>query len=568
VRRLTYGTLDLFIVALLVGVLAIDLSGGGQLVIHLAGKPLRISARSPDNLLLLIAALVAVRYRFRLAAPFLGRWSLGSLAVRSEATVENVARWCARVTASRGARITLLLMLLAVLVKASLAWWNPGFFSGDDVEVQEMSLRALRHTTWPIWDLRNATFPLGFVYPAQRLAAAAGASDPSTLIWIGRCVVAVGSSAAIWLLWLIGSRLWPGERGWAVMACILFATNRLHIAFGSSELPRPMSTVLLLLAFLLLQRRGRPLAGISGAVAGVAACFRFSEAVFMGSAALQLIVRRRWWSAAVFTVAALGVMAGLLAAVDRLYWGEVFHSAGAAVDYTIVQRHSTRGYQSVSWYLVHAPEWVNPAVLLLAVAGTLLAFRASWPAALWAWPPLFVLSLLPHKEARYLIPVMPFVALLAVIGIRELHLRAFRLRGLHREWLPAAVVAGLALGVLFDAGHWRLPRTNSDVRLASSISTTAAPVLVVEQAWRLGGHIYLPRRDIVDVDPSTLPNAVHALPELRHGAWALFDATRPTYPATMSRLVELGYRICPPGQRSSYRVWVPAGSRCASAPSQ
>ena len=66
---------------------------------------------------------------------------------------------------------------------------RPAFYSGDDVEVQEMSLRALLHTEWPVWDLRNATFPLGFIYPIQRLAMALGVSRMAALVFAGHLSV-------------------------------------------------------------------------------------------------------------------------------------------------------------------------------------------------------------------------------------------------------------------------------------------------------------------------------------------------------------------------------------------
>lgn len=74
----------------------------------------------------------------------------------------------------------------ATIVKLVLAWTSPGFFSGDDVEVQEMWLGTLWGTGWPIWDLQTALFPLGVVFPVQKLFALAGANDPATGVARGR----------------------------------------------------------------------------------------------------------------------------------------------------------------------------------------------------------------------------------------------------------------------------------------------------------------------------------------------------------------------------------------------
>ena len=266
---------------------------------------------------------------------------------------------CERVPASpalteQGAgRLVVSGLVSATVVKLLLAWANPGFFSGDDVEVQEMSLRLLWRTDWPIWDLRSPFFPVGLIYPGQKLVAASGiATSAAALIFTGRAAVAVLSSMAIWLVWRIGRRLWPETPGWAMVAALLFATAKLHIAFGSSELPRPVATVAVLGAFLLLQdpRAGRVLA--SASLIGVAMCFRFSEVVFLGPAVVSLAWQRRWLPViAVVGIAGAAALA-IIGASDAWYWGEPFHSLRAAIDYTLVEKLSSRGYQSAGWLSV------------------------------------------------------------------------------------------------------------------------------------------------------------------------------------------------------------------------
>src|SRR5262249_15025500 len=150
----------------------------------------------------------------------------------------------------------------------------------------------------------------------------------------------------------------------------------------------------------------------------------------------------------------------LLGVADALYWGRPFASLINIVDFTLVKRASSSGpLDPAWWYLEFASQWTTWPVLALAVVGTR---RDMLPAAVWAWLPILILSVLPHKEARYVIPAMPFVALLAANGVRAILTRwSVTAPGWHAA--PVALVLALALGLVHDAGGWRLRRSNREV---------------------------------------------------------------------------------------------------------
>ena len=220
-----------------------------------------------------------------------------------------------------------------------------------------MSLGILLHQPWPIWDLRSAVFPLGVVFPAQYSAHLAGVHDVGSLVLTGRLVVAVLSTVSIWLVWSIGRWLWPDEAGFAIVAAGLFATAKLSVAFGSSELPRPVSTVFVLGAFAALQRRDATSWRWAGAALAFAASLRFSEAIFGAAALTQLVLERRYRQAAGLALTTAVISATLLGLADAAYWGEAFHSVRAAFDFTMVQRLSSRGFQPPWWYVVAVGQW-------------------------------------------------------------------------------------------------------------------------------------------------------------------------------------------------------------------
>jgi hypothetical protein len=553
-RRLMILLIDVLILGLFSLALGIALTGGGVWIYREA----RISARSPDNALVALTLLLWIRYWLRDCGPFLGqtRWPVATIHLKALRTLQQFRAWTDVVTERQASRFVLGFVLSAILLKATLAWAAPGFFSGDDVEVQEMSLRALRHTTWPVWDLRNAIFPLTVPYPSQFVAAAVGWKQISSLVWAGRLPVAVLSSLSIWLVWRIGRLDRALGAGWAVLASFLFATNQLHIAFGSSELPRPVSTVLVLAGYLTMQRPSQRAVCISAVLVGVAACLRFSEVVFVIPAVLQLLMQRRLRHATAFCAVVIATIAVMLGLTDQWYWGQPFHSLIAIVDYTMLRGLSSRGYQNVFWYIYHGYQWANPLVFLLAIVESIRV--RSWE-ALWALTPIAMLSALPHKEARYLIPVIPFVCLLATRSLHRLSLPRSDTACRETQWLPLSLISGLLLGLVFDVGHWRLPRSNADVELAQRLAEEIPNdrPLVIEQAWRMGGHLYFDSHRIVDLAPVLMADPQYVSSNTPEGAWSIVDSRAPNYAALRAELLRRNYRERVYATASTYKVWQP-----------
>ena len=539
--------LDCLLLSAIVAVLFILLTGGG---VYTIGH-MRVSARVPDNLLLLVAVVLAARYAIR-DIPWFAVWPTEGAVRVAERVVSAVPAWARELPLSSARQILLVLVVASVALKAWFAATSQGFVTGDDVEIHEMSLGLLLHQPWPIWDLRSAVFPLGVVFPAQYIAHQVGVRDVGTLVFIGRLVVAVLSTVSIWLVWLAGRRLWPDAAGLAILAAGFFATAKLSVAFGSSELPRPVATVFVLAAFSALQRRDDTSWRWAAVALAFAASLRFSEAMFVAAALTQLVLERRYRQAAGLILITAVIAAMLLGVADAAYWGEAFHSLRAAFDFTVVQRLSSRGFGPPWWYLVSVGQWSTLPLAILAGVG----LRHQRSCAIWVVVPLCALSALPHKEARYMIPVVPFVCLLAVEGLR----RSIQFNAAaRRDWLPAALVCGLSLGLIHDVAHYRLPRSNAEVQLARTLfergETPAA--LAVEQAWRMGGHLYLPPVPIVDLDPVMMRRDGYLASKLTTGAWVLVDRGSLSTAQVREALIGAGYHQARNDADSGYVLWRP-----------
>ena len=552
---------DILLAVLLIGVLVIIVTGGGVFVV--SGQ--RVSMMGVDNPLLALTLLGALRYATLRRVPVfgVGRWSITALEHRAR-TIVDVQHRFGGVAASDGRLAVLAAVAIATIVKVVLAAAYPGFFSGDDVEVQEMSLAALWHVQWPIWDLRNALFPLGVVYPVQQLFVLAGATDPQVVVFAGRLAVAAISSLTIVVVWRAGLRLWPSARGWAVLAAVLFASTQLHIAFGSSELPRPVATVFVVGAFVLLLRPAGTRVIGAAMLLGIAASLRFSEAIFLAPASLMLVRERRWALAFVLTAGAAATALAILALTDLLYWGAPLHSLNAAIDYTLVQRLSSRGYQNPLWYVVNIFGWLSPAIVVFAAIALISQPRS---VDVWFWAPVVLLSLLPHKEARYMIPVVPFACLAAIRGAQIVTARIVS-DAARPPWQAVAVITIACIGLAHDAGHWRLPRSNADVafarRLAGVVPSDGR--VAIEQAWRAGGRVYLHPREVLDLDPQRLADVQYLWQAVPPDTGIVLDRRTTQRHGLAEAMHARGYQrsdLTVSGSR--YELWLPVTQRAASA---
>jgi len=227
---------------------------------------------------------------------------------------------------------------------------------------------------------------------------------------------------------------------------------------------------------------------------------RFSEVVFLLPALIQLAVDKQVRRLLIFGITFAVVAGGIQVVADLLYWGAPFHSAIEAYNYTLVAKLSSRGYEPFWYYLKHISDWSNLILVGLALWGTR---QVTWRESIWAWVPLVLLSLLPHKEPRYLIPVLPFVTMLAAFGCLDIFDRVAQRPPSPQRRLPFFVCWALMASLLLQLGAARFRRSESDVRLASGMVSSVTPTesFAVEQAWRLGNKIYLGgNRRIVNLD--------------------------------------------------------------------
>jgi hypothetical protein len=547
--------LDVLILVLSGVLIAVVVIGGGVWTID----GLRLSVRSVANPLVFLCVALLLRWFLR-SIPFLG-WRAFPLH-----DVDDRALWACRragalvtgLSPVRAARWISGIIILVTLAKLANAYFYPGFFSGDDVEIHEMTFTRLFQVDWPIWNLRSPFYPFVFIYPGQAGLVALGVTDTATLVLVGRVVVAIVSALAIWLTYLTGWRL--GGPAVALFAGAMLAMSRLHVTFGGSELPRPVATVFVVAAFLVILSNRVTLvrAAAAGCLLGVAASCRFSEMVFMLPALAQLVLSHRYREAAI-AICGFTVTCGLILGLgDLLFWDSPFFSFANVFDYTVVYQMSSRGYEPFYYYLSALHAWTSVPVLLLALYALK---KGNWQVGLWWLIPIALLSLLPHKEPRYLLPVVPFLALSAAQGLDHLLTTELvvsgRLWGFRKEAVALVLAVACVAAVVFEVGGWRFRKSDDGIRVAREITARGCHgAVAVEQLWRAGGRLYFRTcrevRDLEDGVGADLAKlaGLAAEPDIE---WLVLRS--PAVEATQQSLREAGFEREPMAAIAEYMVF-------------
>jgi glycosyl transferase family 22 (putative mannosyltransferase) len=421
-------------------------------------------------------------------------WSVGALELWRRART-----WLIRLTPRSALGVVLPVLLGSLALKLSIAYRHPGFWTGDDVEIHEMTLSRLFGWHLPVWDLRSPFYPMGFVFPAQWLAAHAGVVATQSLVFVGRSVVAAFSVVTLWLTFVIARRLFDSVPV-AVLSTIVLASNKLHTMGGSSELPRTVASCFVLASFGLLSLSRRNVSALcAGALIGIAAALRFSEEIFLIPALLQLATARRWGHAGLACCGFVLVAVLVLGPVDQMYWGEKFFSLRHAAEFTLVRGQSSRGVQPFFEYIAAIPAWAD--LFVVALAASALRLRL-WTLAAWTWLPVVFLSALPHKEPRYLIPILPYLSMLAAASLWAVAGWLVEVVDSRRSRAAPFLLAACAASLIGEAGGFVIGHSDGAVALAQEIARRDPfQGIAIEQAWRLGGHLYLPAAaPFIDLD--------------------------------------------------------------------
>ena len=161
---------------------------------------------------------------------------------------------------------------------------------------------------------------------------------------------------------------------------------------------------------------------VGASLLGLAVLLRLQNAVFCLGTIGILAGGRRWGDVLRCTLVLAG-WAVLFGLVDKLTWGDWFHSALRYLQFNLVEGKAAKwGVAPWEWYA--RVLWRSmPLVTVLLGAGAVLSARRAPGVVATALVFLAVHTITPHKELRFLLPVMPVVCALTAVGMTALSRR-------------------------------------------------------------------------------------------------------------------------------------------------
>lgn len=373
-----------------------------------------------------------------------------------------------------------------------------GFWTGDDVEILQRGFAIATGLPYQPWEIRHLLLPDLIVAPAVRLASVSGVSHVDGLVLAAKLPFVALAGINILLVFQLARRWLPTQ--WpALLAATLYAFHWLPLAYGSTVYPRTATTTCVLTAALILCscRRGWTGAALAGGAVALAFAFRFSEVIFFVPCCALLLLDGRDMSQrlreCLAFLAGLIVVAGFVVGVeDWITWGQPFASFISFARYTLVEGASSSLVSEQPWffYLWRLPKWLPPT-LLVFFFGRVEWSRLTRP-LLFVVLPVLSLSVIHHKELRYLQCVIPFVAIAAAGACWAWWQRGQR--------AVVAILVGLSLIWGLSGVTFMSKTSMAAVMAARSLSKDEGLRRVaLSQAWAYGANLWLAAADVRDL---------------------------------------------------------------------
>lgn len=326
----------------------------------------------------------------------------------------------------RRREFALLAVVLGVgaLLRLWIAYHDDGIFWPDEIF---QSLEPAHWLTfgygllpWEYVDGARSWALPGLVAGLLKLFDLVHPDDPTFYVHALRLVFSAAGVATAWGSWRLARAFGAGPVAAAVGASF-FSISLLAVYFS----PRAMSeTACAMPATIGFALAADPTSGarkraLGASLLGAAVVLRLHAAIFC-VALLALLVARRRWRFAFEAGAVLALWAFFDGLLDRVTWGEWFHSTRVYLGFNLFQ-HGAERFGTAPFFYYADGLWKScgPALVVFGVLALLSARRA--PGLLATGLAFFLLhSWTAHKELRFILPFLPFLGASAGVGLSRL----------------------------------------------------------------------------------------------------------------------------------------------------
>jgi phosphatidylinositol glycan class B len=328
-----------------------------------------------------------------------------------------------------GGPVVLALALFAgFLLRAVLGVRDDGIYWPDEIyQSLEPAHRAVFGYGLVAWEFadgaRHWAFP-GLVSGVLFAARALGMDSPAEYLPLVRVLfilVAIATALGVHRL----SRTLGASPLAAAAGASVFALAGPIVYFGHRAMSETASALAVVFGFALMlaspsARRWRFYLGAS--LLGLAVLLRLHNGLFcLGM--LGILAGRRRGADLIRCALVLAAWAVLFGLIDKLTWGGWFHSALRYLEFNLVEGRASQ-FGVAPWYWYARVLWRSmPWVTVPLGAGVLLSARQAPGVLATALVFLAAHSITPHKELRFLLPVMPILCALAAVGMTALSRR-------------------------------------------------------------------------------------------------------------------------------------------------
>lgn len=431
------------------------------------------------------------------------------------------ARPAATVQDRRFAAAAALTLVLAAGPRLWAAYADHGVFWPDEIfqSVEQGHRLAFGYGIVP-WEFvrgaRSWVFP-GLLAGLLRVGSAAGLDTGLSLMLVVKFSMAALSIGCVYLSMRLARSLAGPLAG--ILAGLFTGFFAPALLFGSRSLAETVTAPLVLGIVMIAARPGRNAQLLAGALAGLAIFLRYQNGIIAVGILAILVSERRIRDATYYAAASgtAGMLGGLL---DWFTWGKPFAAFKMYLWFNLFKSADKFGAYPFSYYAEIAWNVTGP-VLVVFIAGWIASARlAPKLLALFA-AHVLIHCVVPHKEFRFLMPVMPLALALAAAGVADI---AGRVRGGAVAALLVAAASAVYMTVIATQLTWAkigFPSDRGDrspwhageginrlLSAAGERDDVCGLIVTGENFGWIGGYSYF-HRD-VDLYPSTAPGYLAA----------------------------------------------------------